>query len=127
MNIWESLLYFLLDRNIRKADQFTEKEFVEELFEELSDDDSMIVGALRSCRWRADCYEVDVAVKGKAQISTTLGPQIPLINEYRSAIRLFPAGAQLPDLLFYDQRGRQNYRCRGYAGRNLAGNGADGP
>jgi DNA gyrase subunit B len=90
MNIWESLLFFMLSRNIRKADQFAEKEFVEDLFEELSNDDSMIVGALRSCRWRADCWEVDVAVKGKAQISTTLGPQIPLINEYRSALRLFP-------------------------------------
>jgi DNA gyrase subunit B len=90
MNIWESLLFFMLSRNIRKADQFAEKDFVEDLFEELSNDDSMIVGALRSCRWRADCWEVDVAVKGKAQISTTLGPQIPLINEYRSALRLFP-------------------------------------
>jgi DNA gyrase subunit B len=90
MNVWESLLYFLLDKNIRKADQFTEKELVESLVEELSGDDSMIVGAVRSCRWRADCYEVDVAVKGKAQVSTTLGPQVPLINEYRSALRLFP-------------------------------------
>lgn len=90
MNIWESLLYFLLDKDIRKADQFTDKDFVEELVEELSADDSMIVGPLRSCRWRADCYEVDVAVKGKAQVSITLGPQIPLINEYRSAIRMFP-------------------------------------
>jgi len=90
MNIWESLLYFLLDKEIRKADQFADKDFVEKLVEELSADDSVIVGPLRSCRWRADCYEVDVAVKGKAQVSTTLGPQIPLINEYRSAIRMFP-------------------------------------
>ncbi|MGA7276655.1 MAG: DNA topoisomerase (ATP-hydrolyzing) subunit B [Desulfocapsaceae bacterium] len=90
MNIWESLLFFMLSKNIRKADQFAEKEFVEGLFTELSHDDTMIVGALRSCRWRADCWEVDVAVKGKAQVSTTLGPQIPLINEYRSALRLFP-------------------------------------
>ena len=90
MNIWESLLYFLLDRGIRKADQFTEKDFVESMVSELASDDSMIIGPVRSCRWRADCYEVDVAMKGKAQISTTMGPQIPLINEYRSAIRLFP-------------------------------------
>ncbi len=90
MNIWESLLYFLLDKDIRKADQFTEKEVIEALVEKLSADDSMIVGPIRSCRWRADCYEVDVAVKGKAQIATTVGPQIPLINEYRSALRLFP-------------------------------------
>ncbi len=90
MNIWESLLYYLLDKDIRKADQFTEKDFVEALAAELSADESIIVGAVRSCRWRADCYEFDVAVRGKAQISTTLGPQIPLINEYRTAIRVFP-------------------------------------
>jgi len=90
MNIWESLLYYLLDKDIRKADQFTDEEFVEGLAAELSADESIIVGAVRSCRWRADCYEFDVAVRGKAQISTTLGPQIPLINEYRTAIRFFP-------------------------------------
>ncbi len=90
MNIWESLLYYLLDKDIRKADQFTDEEFVEGLAAELSADESIIVGAVRSCRWRADCYEFDVAIRGKAQISTTLGPQIPLINEYRTAIRFFP-------------------------------------
>ncbi len=31
-----------------------------------------------------------MAVRGKAQMMTTLGPQIPLINEYRSALWLFP-------------------------------------
>lgn len=90
MNIWEELLYFLLDKDIRKADQFSDKELVESLVNELASDDSMIIGPARSCRWRADCYEVDVALKEKAQVSTTMGPQIPLINEYRSAIRLFP-------------------------------------
>ena len=90
MNIWENLLYFLLDREIRKADQFTERDFVESLVSSLAADDSMIIGAVRPCRWRADCYEVDVAIKDKAQISTTMGPQIPLITEYRTAIRLFP-------------------------------------
>lgn len=90
MNIWEELLYYLLEKDIRKADQFGDKDFFESIVSELSADDSMIVGAVRSCRWRADCYEVDIAVKGKAQIMTTLGPQIPLINEYRSALQLFP-------------------------------------
>jgi len=90
MNVWEDLLFYLLDKGIRKADQFTDKDFVESIVSDLSADKSMIIGAIRSCRWRADCYEVDVAVKGKAQISTTIGPQIPLISEYRSALRLFP-------------------------------------
>ncbi|MEJ2057277.1 MAG: toprim domain-containing protein [Desulfofustis sp.] len=90
MNIWESLLYYMLDKDIRKADQFIDEEFVEALAAELSADESIVVGAVRSCRWRADCYEFDVALRGKAQVSTTLGPQIPLINEYRTAIRFFP-------------------------------------
>ena len=90
MNIWDDLVFYLLDKDVRKADQFTDKEFVESIVSDLSRDKSMIIGAIRSCRWRADCYEVDVAVKGKAQISTTIGPQIPLISEYRSALRLFP-------------------------------------
>lgn len=90
MNIWEDLLFSLLSKNIRKADQFTEKAVVESIIEDLSGNEEMKVGAIRPCRWRADCYEVDVAVKGKAQIMTTLGPQIPLISEYRSALQLFP-------------------------------------
>lgn len=90
MNIWEDLLFSLLNRDIRKADQFADKGVVESIIEDLSGNEEMKVGSIRPCRWRADCYEVDVAVKGKAQIMTTLGPQIPLINEYRSALQLFP-------------------------------------
>ncbi len=90
MNIWEDLLFNLLTKDIRKADQFADKEVVESIIEDLSGNEEMKVGSIRPCRWRADCYEVDVAVEGKAQIMTTLGPQIPLINEYRSALQLFP-------------------------------------
>jgi DNA gyrase subunit B len=90
MNIWEDLLFNLLTKDIRKADQFADKEVVESIIEDLSGNKEMKVGSIRPCRWRADCYEVDVAVEGKAQIMTTLGPQIPLINEYRSALQLFP-------------------------------------
>ena len=90
MNIWEDLLFNLLTKDIRKADQFADKEVVESIIKDLSGNEEMKVGSIRPCRWRADCYEVDVAVEGKAQIMTTLGPQIPLINEYRSALQLFP-------------------------------------
>ncbi|NNK94412.1 MAG: DNA topoisomerase (ATP-hydrolyzing) subunit B [Desulfobacterales bacterium] len=90
LNIWEELLFFLLEKGVRKADQFSDREYVEAIVEELSANKKMIVGTVRSCRWRADCYEVDVAVKGKAQVMTTVGPQIPLISEYRSALQLFP-------------------------------------
>jgi DNA gyrase subunit B len=89
MNIWDELFYFLLNKNIRSADQFKDEDFVRELKKSLPED-SLILGNLRSCRWRPDCYEFDVAVRGKVQIMMTLGPQIPLINEYRTGLTLFP-------------------------------------
>jgi len=88
MNIWEEMLYFLLDNSIRSADQFREELFVEELIR-LMPADKLVIGNIRSCRWRPDCYEVDIAVRGKVQIMMTLGPQIPLINEYRTALSMF--------------------------------------
>ena len=89
MNIWEEMLYFLLENNIRSADQFKDEEFVKNLIEKLPEE-KLVIGNSRSCRWRPDCYEVDLAIRGKVQIMMTLGPQIPLINEYRTALTLFP-------------------------------------
>ncbi|MDR3631948.1 MAG: DNA topoisomerase (ATP-hydrolyzing) subunit B [Desulfocapsaceae bacterium] len=88
MNIWEDMLNFMLSNNVKSADQFTDEGFVSNLKEKL-DPASFIIGNLRSCRWRPDCYEVDIAIRGKAQIMMTLGPGIPLIKEYRSAIGLY--------------------------------------
>ncbi|WP_163335934.1 DNA topoisomerase (ATP-hydrolyzing) subunit B [Desulfopila sp. IMCC35008] len=88
MNIWEDMLYFLLENNIRTADQFSDESFVHNLLSQLSEKD-LIIGNIRSCRWRPDCYEADIAVRGKVQIMMTLGPQIPLINEYRKALSIF--------------------------------------
>ena len=90
MNIWEDILYFLLSNNVKSADQFNDEKFVKELIDKL-DKDNLIIGNVRSCRWRPDCYEVDIAVRGKVQEMMTLGPEIPLIAEYRRALELFPA------------------------------------
>ncbi len=89
MNITEELLYLLLDNNVHSADQFTEEMFVRDLIAKIPEK-SFVIGNIRSCRWRATCYEVDIAIKGRVQAMTTLGPQIPLIHEYRKAISLFP-------------------------------------
>ena len=89
MNIWDEMLYFLLENSIRSADQFKDEDFVAGLKSQLPED-KLVIGNLRSCRWRPDCYEFDVAVRGKVQIMMTVGPQIPLINEYRTALGLFP-------------------------------------
>ena len=89
MNIWEEMLYFMLDNGIKSADQFKEASFVNDLRKKLPED-KLVIGNIRSCRWRPDCYEMDVAVRGKVQIMMTLGPQIPLISEYRTALNIFP-------------------------------------
>jgi len=88
MNIWEDMLYYLLEQDIHSADQFCNEEFVNNLIQGLSPE-KHIIGNVRPCRWRPSCYEVDIAIQGQAQIMTTLGPQIPLINEYRTALGLF--------------------------------------
>ncbi len=88
MNIWEDLLYYLLEQNVHSADQFNDEEFVQKLINGLSPE-KHIIGNIRPCRWRPSCYEVDIAIKGQAQIMMTLGPQIPLINEFRTALGMF--------------------------------------
>ncbi len=88
MNIWEEMLIFLLENQIRSADQFSDEGFVRTLVDKLAEK-KLVVGTIRSCRWRADCYEVDIAVKGRVQVRMTLGPQLPLISEYRTALSLY--------------------------------------
>ncbi len=88
MNIWEDMLYYLLKNDVHSADQFSDETFVQNLVDGLSQE-KHIIGNIRPCRWRPSCYEVDIAIKGQAQIMMTLGPQVPLINEYRTALSLF--------------------------------------
>jgi DNA gyrase subunit B len=88
MYIWEEILYFMLDNNVKSADQFIDRDFLQQLTEKL-DSRNLIIGNIRSCRWRPDCYEVDIAIRDKVQTLMTLGPGIPLIKEYRTALGLF--------------------------------------
>ncbi len=88
MNIWEELVYFLLEKNIRSADQFTDIEFVNNLKDSLTNEKN-IVKDVRKCSWRDECYEFDISLFDKKQIFVTIGPQIPLIAEYRTALGFF--------------------------------------
>ncbi len=88
MNVWDDMLFFLLDNGIKSADQFKDESFVNQLKIKLPEN-KLVIGSIRSCRWRPDCYEFDVALRGKVQILMTLGPHIPLINEYRTALNIF--------------------------------------
>ncbi len=88
MNLWEELICFLLERDIRSADQFSDINFVNELKNSLVDE-KHIVRDVRKCSWREECYEFDISLLDKKQIFVTIGPQIPLIAEYRTALSFF--------------------------------------
>jgi len=90
LNITEKLVIFLLENNVHSADQFKEREFIDHLVEKIGKIENVITGPVRSCRWRPSCYEVDVTFKGQSRIMTTLGPNIPLISEYRSGLGIYP-------------------------------------
>jgi len=99
INLWEDMVLFLLDNDITSADQFEDQNLVEHLREQLSGKD-LILGNIRPCRWRPSCWEFDAAIKDKAYMMATVGPQIPLINEYRSTIRQYARIKQYLDTPF---------------------------
>ncbi|MBM9613142.1 DNA topoisomerase (ATP-hydrolyzing) subunit B [Desulfobulbus rhabdoformis] len=88
MNIKESLTLFLLAENIHTASQFENREFVEDLARKLEGKASSI-GPIRPCIWRPACFELDVTIAGESHVTAVVGPNIPLINEYRHALELY--------------------------------------
>ncbi len=89
LNIPEQMAIFLLVNNVHSADQFTDKDFLQNLIDQIKELKPAI-GNIRICRWRPSCYEVDIAFQGQSHMMTTLGPNIPLIAEYRHGLDLFP-------------------------------------
>ncbi len=89
ISLWEELVTFLLENDVKSADQFADQEFIENL-KRLLMGKNLILGNIRACRWKPSCYEFDAAIKDKAHTIRTIGPEIPLVPEYRSAISLYP-------------------------------------
>ncbi len=89
VGLWEEMVLFLLNNEVDSADQFSDMAFVEKLKADLPAE-NYILGNIRPCRWKPACYEFDAAVKKKAHMMYTVGPQIPLIPQYRSALSVFP-------------------------------------
>ncbi|MCL2457931.1 MAG: DNA topoisomerase (ATP-hydrolyzing) subunit B [Desulfobulbus sp.] len=88
LNIPEQLVFLLLEHDVHSARQFGDREYVEQLVARLAER-GIKAGALRSCAWRPSCLECEVMVQGQGHMTTTLGPNIPLINEYRYALDLY--------------------------------------
>ena len=89
IGLWEDIIHLLLERDLHSADQFADETYVNAIKEALAAR-NMIVGKLRPCTWKTSCWEFDAAVKEKAHLIMTVGPQIPLIPEYRTALGLYP-------------------------------------
>jgi DNA gyrase subunit B len=94
MGIWEDMITFLLHNEVNSADLFAEEEFVENLRRRLREM-NFITGTIKPCLWKNSCYEFDAAIKDKAHMMVTVGPQIPLIPEYYSLIKLYPLVEEL--------------------------------
>ena len=110
MNLWEDMVYFLLENGVTSADQFGEQDFVEDLKSKLKGR-NMNLGNIRPCRWKPSCYEFDTAQKDKAHIIMTIGPQIPLIPEYRSALLLFSQISEYLDKTFVIDTGKKQIQA----------------
>ena len=89
INLWDEMVHFLLENDVRSADQFGDEGFVGQLKEQLSEN-NLILTNTRSCSWKPACYEFGAAIKDKAHMAITVGPQIPLIPEYRTALKQYP-------------------------------------
>jgi len=88
LNLPEQLVLLLLSHDVHSARQFGDQEFVEQLVARLAEN-GIQAGNLRSCAWRPTCLECEVMVPRQGHMTTTLGPNIPLINEYRHALELY--------------------------------------
>ncbi len=87
MNIPETLVLFLLANDVHSAIQFENRDFVEGLRQKLGDEAQ--TGALRTCGWRPTCVEFSAVFRGQTHVSAIIGPNIPLINEYKHALELY--------------------------------------
>jgi len=94
MGIWEAMTTFLLDNSVTSAAQFADEKIVDDLREHLQKQD-FILGTIRPCQWKPSCYEFDAAYRDKAHLMVTIGPQIPLIPEYHSLVKLYPMVKEL--------------------------------
>jgi DNA gyrase subunit B len=88
--LWEDMIHFLLENDVTSADQFADQAFVDNLKAQMAEK-NLILGNIRTCRWKPSCYEFDAAIKDKAHTILTIGPEIPLIPEYRAAITHYPS------------------------------------
>ena len=85
----EELALFLLEEDVHSAKQFEDIKLVEKIAVKLQEKGAQI-GEIKPCIWRPTCFETTaIFSSGPARRTATIGPNIPLINEYKRAVDLY--------------------------------------
>jgi DNA gyrase subunit B len=113
VSLWEEMIHFLLENKVNSSDQFEDQDFVNNL-KNLMSKTNLILGNIRPCRWRPSCYEFDAAIKDKSHIVITIGPEIPLIPEYRAALNLYPVIRKYLDKAFVVETATQQFQTENW-------------
>ena len=89
INVPEELALFLLEEDVHSAKQFEDIKLVEKIAVKLQEKGAQI-GEIKPCIWRPTCFETTaIFSSGPARSTATIGPNIPLINEYKRAVDLY--------------------------------------
>ncbi len=86
--VWSEAALILLMSGLKRADQFVDLNFVENLASFFKDK-GFKVGRIRASRLRGDAYEFDVSSKEYSYLFFTVGPEIPVYREYRQALKIY--------------------------------------
>ncbi len=92
--VWPEAALVLLTAGVRRADQFADLSFVENLAS-LFKDKGFRVGRIRTSRNRDDAYEFDVTSREFSYLFFTVSPEIPIYREYRRALKVYERLADL--------------------------------
>ncbi len=84
--IWPEAALVLLNAGVKRADQFSDRTFVENLASFFKDK-GFKTGVVRLSRSRDDAYEFDVTSREFSYLFFTVGPEIPIYREYRKALK----------------------------------------
>ena len=86
--IWPEAALVLLNAGVKRADQFSDRTFVENLASFFKDK-GFKTGVVRLSRSRDDAYEFDVTSREFSYLFFTVGPEIPIYREYRKALKKY--------------------------------------
>lgn len=86
--IWPEAAMVLLNAQVKRADMFVDLDFVKNLVS-LFKDKGFRVSSIRISKDYNDAYEFDITSREFTYLFLTVGPNIPILREYRKALRAY--------------------------------------